>query len=114
MQNRANETDLILVNHHLFFVGLALKEGDLVSMPPEYSAVVFDEAHEMEDVASDYFGQQISNYRFEELARDADLALRLTHLGTPTLLRRTQRIREKNRVFFEAFPPRDGRFPFTR
>jgi len=50
--------------------------------------VVFDEAHEMEDVASDYFGRQISNYRFEELARDADQTLRLLHLGTPSLLRK--------------------------
>jgi len=65
-------------------------------------------------VASDYFGQQISNYQFEELARDADHTMRLMHLGTPALLRRTQRIREKSRGFFEAFPPRDGRFPFSR
>src|SRR5262249_25208830 len=53
-------------------------------------------------------------YRFEELARDADQALRLLKLGTPSLLRRTQRIRERNRTFFEAFPPREGRFPFLR
>src|SRR5260370_18797354 len=68
----------------------------------------------MEDVASDYFGRQISNYRFEELARDADLGLRLLRLGTPALLRRTQRIRERSRAFFEAFPARDGRYPFER
>ena len=114
MQNRAKEADLIIVNHHLFFADLALKQDDFGSILPEYSAVVFDEAHEMEDVASDYFGQQISNFRFEELARDADQAMRLTKTGSPTLLRRTQRIREKSRAFFESFPPRDGRFPFTR
>jgi len=114
MQTRAKDADLIIVNHHLFFADLALRQDDFGSILPEYSAVVFDEAHEMEDVASDYFGQQISNFRFEELARDADQALRRTHLGSPTLLRRTQRIREKNRAFFDAFPPRDGRFPFTR
>src|SRR5258708_4055283 len=78
MQNRAKEADLIIVNHHLFFADLALKQDDFGSILREYSAVVFDEAHEMEDVASDYFGQQISNYRFEELARDADHAMRLT------------------------------------
>jgi ATP-dependent DNA helicase DinG len=114
MQNRAKEADLIIVNHHLFFADLALKQDDFGSILPEYSAVVFDEAHEMEDVASDYFGQQISNFRFEELARDADHALQLTKTGSPTLLRRTQRIREKSRAFFDSFPPRDGRFPFTR
>jgi len=114
MQNRGKEADLIIVNHHLFFADLALKQDDFGSILPEYSAVVFDEAHEMEDVASDYFGQQISNYKFEELARDADQAMRLTKTGSPALLRRTQRIREKSRAFFESFPPRDGRFPFTR
>jgi ATP-dependent DNA helicase DinG len=114
MHQRAKEADLIIVNHHLFFADLALKQDDFGSILPEYSAVVFDEAHEMEDVASDYFGRQISNYRFEELARDADQAMRLLHLGTPSLLRRTQRIRERCRAFFEAFPARDGRFPFAR
>jgi ATP-dependent DNA helicase DinG len=114
MQQRAKEADLIIVNHHLFFADLALKQDDFGSILPEYSAVVFDEAHEMEDVASDYFGRQISNYRFEELARDADLSMRLLHLGTPSLLRRTQRIRERSRAFFDAFPARDGRYPFER
>ena len=114
MHQRAKDADLIIVNHHLFFADLALKQDDFGSILPEYSAVVFDEAHEMEDVASDYFGRQISNFRIEELARDADQAMRLTHLGTPSLLRRTQRIRERSRAFFDTFPPRDGRFPFSR
>jgi len=114
MHQRAQEADLIIVNHHLFFADLALKKDDFGSILPEYSAVVFDEAHEMEDVASDYFGRQISNFRFEELARDADQTLRLLHLATPGILRRTQRIRERSRAFFEAFPARDGRFPFSR
>ena len=114
MHQRAKEADLIIVNHHLFFADLALKQDDFGSILPDYSAVVFDEAHEMEDVASDYFGRQISNFRFEELARDTDQTLRLLHQGTPSLLRKTQRIRERSRSFFELFPPREGRFSFSR
>jgi ATP-dependent DNA helicase DinG len=114
MHQRAKDADLIIVNHHLFFADLALKQDDFGSILPEYSAVVFDEAHEMEDVASDYFGRQISNFRFEELARDADQTLRLLHLATPALLRRTQRIRERSRTFYDKFPPKDGRYPFSR
>jgi ATP-dependent DNA helicase DinG len=114
MHQRAKEADLIIVNHHLFFADLALKQDDFGSILPEYSAVVFDEAHEMEDVASEYFGRQISNFRFEELARDADQTLRLLDLGTPSLLKKTQRIRERSRSFFELFPPREGRFVFAR
>jgi len=114
MHQRAKEADLIIVNHHLFFADLALKQDDFGSILPEYAAVVFDEAHEMEDVASEYFGRQVSNFRFEELARDADQTLRLTQLGTPALLRKTQRIRERSRSFFELFPAREGRFSFTK
>jgi ATP-dependent DNA helicase DinG len=114
MHQRAKDADLIIVNHHLFFADLALKQDDFGSILPEYSAVVFDEAHEMEDVASDFFGRQISNYRFEELARDVDQTLRVLRLSSAALLRRTQRIRERSREFFDSFPPRDGRFPFSR
>jgi ATP-dependent DNA helicase DinG len=114
MHQRAAEADLIIVNHHLFFADLALKQDDFGSVLPEYGAVVFDEAHEIEDVASEYFGRQISNYRFDELARDAELAVRITRSGDAALLKHIARTRERARSFFEAFPARDGRFPFDK
>jgi len=114
MHQRAAEADLIIVNHHLFFADLALKQDDFGSVLPEYGAVVFDEAHEIEDVASEYFGRQISNYRFEELARDAEVAARVTQTGSPGLLKHIARVRERSRSFFEVFPARDGRFPFDK
>lgn len=113
MHQRAHEADIIIVNHHLFFADLALKHDDFGSILPEYSAVIFDEAHEIEDVASDYFGRQISNYRFEEFARDADQALRISGIAAPGIQRRTMRLRERSRAFFEAFPAREGRFAFV-
>src|SRR5260370_22861645 len=112
MQNREKEADLIIVNHHLFFADLALRQDDFGSILPEYSAVIFDEAHEIEDVASDYFARQISNYRFEELARDADQAMRITQQGRPPLLRRVTRLRERVREFFELVAPQEGRSAF--
>ena len=112
MHQRAREAHVIIVNHHLFFADLALKQDDFGSILPEYSAVIFDEAHEIEDVASEYFGRQVSNYRFEELGRDADQALRLAQAAAPSLLRRVARLRERSRAFFEAFPAREGRFSF--
>ena len=114
MHQRAAEADLIIVNHHLFFADLALKQDDFGGVLPEHGAVVFDEAHEIEDVASEYFGRQISNYRFEELARDAELAVRVTRTGGAGLLRQVTRMRERARSFFEAFPAREGRFPFDQ
>ena len=112
MHQRAHDADIIIVNHHLFFADLALRKDDFGSILPEYSAVVFDEAHEIEDVASEYFGRQASNYRFEELARDAENVLRMKGLAAPAVLKRVVRLRERARSFFETFPAREGRFAF--
>ncbi|MGH9717286.1 MAG: ATP-dependent DNA helicase [Candidatus Acidiferrales bacterium] len=112
MHQRAEEADLIIVNHHLFFADLALRQDDFGSILPEYSAVVFDEAHEIEDVASDYFGRQLSSYRFDELSRDTETMLRVLRIDSPPLRRNTARVRERARAFFERFPEREGRYPF--
>jgi len=112
MKQRSQEADIVIVNHHLFFADLAIRQDDFGSILPEYSAVVFDEAHEIEDVASDYFGRQISSYRFEELARDTENVLRMLQIGAPSLRRLLARLRERSRSFFEQFPEREGRFPF--
>ncbi|WP_163994475.1 ATP-dependent DNA helicase [Pyxidicoccus caerfyrddinensis] len=78
MRKRAESADLLVVNHHLFFADLSLRssgkrnEGVL----PWYDAVIFDEAHALEDAASGHFGVSVSNYRLEELARDAVAALK--------------------------------------
>jgi ATP-dependent DNA helicase DinG len=112
MHQRAEEADLIIVNHHLFFADLALRQDDFGSILPEYSAVVFDEAHEIEDVASDYFGRQISSYRFEELGRDTENMLRVLQIDNSGLRGQLARMRERARSFFERFPEREGRYPF--
>src|SRR5437868_2881503 len=71
MHQRAAESDVIIVNHHLFFADLALKDEEYAGgILPEYHAVVFDEAHELEDVAGQYFGVSVSSYRFDDLRRD--------------------------------------------
>jgi ATP-dependent DNA helicase DinG len=114
MHQRAQEADLIIVNHALFFADLAIRKDDFGSILPEYSAVVFDEAHEIEDVASDYFGRQVSSYRFDELARDAENTLRVLQISAPQLRRHLSRMRERGHSFFETFPEREGRFPFEQ
>ena len=80
MRRKALESDIIIVNHHLFFADLSVKR-EAAGAPdagilPEAAAVIFDEAHELEEVASSYFGLSVSNIRFEELARDTDVLLR--------------------------------------
>src|SRR5918996_800381 len=70
MRNRAQEADIVVVNHHLFFADLSLRNGNYGSVLPDYTAVILDEAHLIEDVASEYFGSQVSNYQIEDLIRD--------------------------------------------
>jgi ATP-dependent DNA helicase DinG len=70
MRQRAQDADVVIVNHHLFFADLALRGGEYGQVIPDYSAVIFDEAHQIEDVAAEYFGAQVSSYQIEDLLRD--------------------------------------------
>jgi ATP-dependent DNA helicase DinG len=69
-RRRAQDADIIVVNHHLFFADLALRDQGITELLPEYDAVIFDEAHHLEGVATSYFGLQVSNWRFKELVGD--------------------------------------------
>src|SRR5208283_2525178 len=116
MRRRALESDIVIVNHHLFFADLSVRQ-EAAGAPdagilPEAAAVVFDEAHELEEVASNYFGLSVSNLRFEELARDTDALLRGKE-GAESLPAVTQQLRERARMFFAGLPlAGDGRQPF--
>jgi ATP-dependent DNA helicase DinG len=117
MRRKALESDIIIVNHHLFFADLAVKQeasgAPDAGVLPEAAAVIFDEAHELEEVASSYFGLSVSNLRFEELARDSDVLLRGKN-GTERMPAATQQLRERARMFFANLPmTSDGRQPFT-
>ncbi|MFL6227909.1 MAG: ATP-dependent DNA helicase [Pyrinomonadaceae bacterium] len=70
MRQRAQDADIVIVNHHLFFADLALRGGEYGQVLPDYSAVIFDEAHQIEDVAAEYFGAQVSSYQIEDILRD--------------------------------------------
>src|SRR5437660_2441809 len=70
MRQRAMDADIVVVNHHLFFADLALRNGAYGAVLPDYAAVILDEAHQIEDVASEYFGVQVSSYQIDDLLRD--------------------------------------------
>src|SRR2546423_136921 len=70
MRQRALDADVIVVNHHLFFADLALRNGAYGAVLPDYAAVILDEAHQIEDVASEYFGLGVSSYQIDDLLRD--------------------------------------------
>jgi ATP-dependent DNA helicase DinG len=72
VRQKALEADIVVVNHHLFFADLAIRQSDVVNLLPDYSAVIFDEAHDLEDAATDYFGFHVSNFRLAEFIHDAN------------------------------------------
>jgi ATP-dependent DNA helicase DinG len=78
MRREAEEAQIVVVNHHLFLADLALRSGPRgahASVLPPYDAVVFDEAHQIEDVATDFFGTRVSSARVDALVRDAEASL---------------------------------------
>jgi len=113
MHQRAAESDIIIVNHHLFFADLSLRdenyEGGIL---PAYNAVVFDEAHDIEDVAAQYFGVSFSNYRLQELRRDIAAMGRSKKFGTPELDRILDRLEEMTIQFFRLFGDAERRVAF--
>lgn len=70
-RKRALEADLVVINHHLLFADLALRENGFGELLPQAEAIVVDEAHQLPEIATSYFGQSLSARQLEELARDA-------------------------------------------
>jgi ATP-dependent DNA helicase DinG len=116
MRRRSLESDIVIVNHHLFFADLALRQSGApdAGILPDFAAVIFDEAHELEDVATSYFGVAVSNLRFEELARDIEHTLRQKQAASAGLLQALGRLRERSRFFFSLLPAGEGRFAFSQ
>jgi ATP-dependent DNA helicase DinG len=107
MRDRAQQADIVVVNHHLFFADLALRNSMYGRVLPEYTAVILDEAHLIEDVASEYFGSQVSNYQIDDLLRDV-AALRFEPAEVDREITKTSaRIMTFAESFWMGF--RDGR-----
>jgi ATP-dependent DNA helicase DinG len=68
------EAEVVVVNHHLFFADLVLKDDGAQDLLPACNTVVFDEAHQLPDTATLFFGESVSTSQLIELARDARLA----------------------------------------
>ena len=116
MRRRAAESDIIIVNHHLLFADLSIKlEADGApdaGVLPECAAVIFDEAHELEEVAGNFFGISVGNLRMDELTRDVERLLQREKLYTPQMSGAIQSVRERSQLFFSLLPASEGRFAF--
>lgn len=119
-RRRAEDARIVVVNHHLFFADLALRAearastGRVVgTVLPDYDAVIFDEAHQIEDVCAQFFGASISLARLETLARDADRALLAAGVLDLAAERAVSTLRVRAADFFDLLPRGaiDGRVP---
>ncbi|MGP8306619.1 ATP-dependent DNA helicase [Vibrio sp. YIC-376] len=75
-RKRAMDSDVVVVNHHLFLADLAIKETGFGELIPEADVFIFDEAHQLPDIASEYFGQTVSSRQIHDLAKDIEIAYR--------------------------------------
>jgi ATP-dependent DNA helicase DinG len=116
MHRRAMESDIIIVNHHLFFADLAIKQASEYApdagILPDVGAVIFDEAHELEDVAGSYFGISVSNQRVEELVRDVEASLTRNKMLSTQVMGALKSLRDRSQLFFSVLPAGEGRFAF--
>ncbi len=103
LRQRAAESRIVVVNHHLLFADLMVREGSYGEVLPRYDYLVVDEAHQMEDVATQYFGVSVSNYRFEELARDVEAAWKDRKNPQGARAPEMRGLRQISQEFFELY-----------
>jgi len=98
MRQRAAESDVVIVNHHLLCADAQLRKSAYGEVIPACATLVVDEAHQLEDVATQYFGIAVSNYRVDDLVRDVESTVSLT----PEMLQATSRVTDRARTFFSS------------
>jgi ATP-dependent DNA helicase DinG len=106
MRQRAAESDVVIVNHHLLCADAAVRQSEHGEVIPDCRYAIVDEAHQLEDVATQYFGIAVSNYRLDDLTRDVDRALGAKLVPdqdqSEGLADDAERVRDRAREFFGA------------
>ncbi len=115
LRKEAGNRQLLVVNHHLFFSDLALRKDGFGELLPRYEAVIFDEAHHIENVASVFFGKSWSQYQVVDLLSDIEPRI---EEGLPEELAADLRekiwgLRKRIDNFAAFFPVRQGRYPLA-
>jgi ATP-dependent DNA helicase DinG len=109
-RKNALAADIVVVNHHLFFADLVLREEGISELLPACNTVIFDEAHQLPETARMFFGEALSSAQLVELARDARLELRAAGGASPELDRVAARLDKAARDLRLAFGEPAARF----
>ncbi len=111
LRQRAAESEILVVNHHLLFADLVVRQGSYGEVIPDYDHLVLDEAHQVEDVATTNFGLSVSSARVEELVQDAEKAWngRNGSARARQALSELKRLRGAGQELFHTYRPREGK-----
>lgn len=88
----AMDADVVVVNHHLFLADMVVKDSGFGELIPEAEVMIFDEAHQLPDIASQYFGQSLSSRQLQDLAKDITIAYRTELKDTQQLQKCADRL----------------------
>lgn len=115
LRQQASQARVLIVNHHLFFSDLALKKGGYGEILPRYEAVIFDEAHHLENIATNFFGKSFSQYQLLDLIADAERIAEadLDPEKHQILRARLSGLRTRLEEFSKIFPKKRGRYALT-
>ncbi len=115
LRRKAGAARLLIVNHHLFFSDLALRAAGYGELLPRYEAVIFDEAHHLENVATTFFGKSFSHYQLLDLLTDIDRPIlsELPEKIAASLTSQLTGLGVRLSDFTALFPGQPGRFPLS-
>lgn len=113
-RRKALAADVVVVNHHLFLADLALKEEGMAELLPAANTVVFDEAHQLPELAGLFFGLQLTARQLLELARDSRAEILAHAPESMEALARAEELEQACRRFRLALPREGWRSPWTR
>lgn len=109
-RQRALASQVVVVNHHLYFADLTLREHAFGQILPDHRFVVFDEAHQVEEIAQHYFGREVSTFRLRELAGDLERLCAADRSARDSAGSMAEKIASAAREFFSHFPGTPGRY----
>lgn len=104
-RRRAAEADVVVVNHHLLFADMALREHGFAELLPLADTLVIDEAHQIPDVTTRFFGVELTSGQLLELVRDTGAAMQADAPDTPDVERLAADLEAAARAAADAFAP---------
>lgn len=113
-RKRALAADVVVVNHHLFFADVMLRDEGIAELLPSANTVIFDEAHQLPEVAGLFFGEDVSTSQLLELARDAEAEFLTTAKDCPALQEGANKLEKAVRDFRLVFALEGSRFPVQK